>query len=100
VIPVGKHEAIIVESMRSKGLNYKIPEISEGALVYYLNASEPRRNFAYKVLGPEDRRISTSSFLLADWTMKQGESIDFKGVQITVVEAGEFGDVIEVKPSR
>ena len=99
VIPLGRHEALIIESMRSKGLNYKLPKMSEGALVYHLNASEPRRDFSYQVLGPEGRRISTSSFLLADWTMKQGESIDFKGVQISVIESGEFGDVIEVRPS-
>jgi hypothetical protein len=48
------------------------------------------------VLGVEGKKISTDPFLLADWTLKVGESLNFRGIQIEVVESGEFGDVISV----
>lgn len=96
VVPIGKYEAIVVESIRAKGLNYKIPMQSEGALVYHINTSEPRRNYAYEVLGSPDTSVSTDPFRLADWTLKSGESLKFKGIKIEVIESGEFGDVISV----
>jgi hypothetical protein len=96
VVPLGKYEALVVESMRAKGLNYKMPKQSEGALVYHVNTSEPRRNFAYEVLGVVGKTPTTSPFRLADWTLKEGESLSFKGVNIEIVESGEFGDVISV----
>lgn len=96
VVPLGEYEALVVESMRAKGLNYKLPMQSEGALVYHLNTSDPRRNYAYEVLGPADRPLSTDPFRLSDWTLKSGESLKFKGIKIQVVESGEFGDVISV----
>ena len=95
VVPLGKYEALVVESMRAKGLNYKMPELSEGALVYHINTSE-KRNYAYEVLGVADRPLTTGPFRLADWTLKSGESLKFKGIKIEVVESGEFGDVISV----
>jgi hypothetical protein len=96
VVPLGEYEALVVESMRAKGLNYKLPMQSEGALVYHLNTSDPRRNYAYEVLGPADRPLSTDPFRLYDLTLKSGESLKFKGIKIQVVESGEFGDVISV----
>jgi hypothetical protein len=96
VVPIGKYEALVVESIRAKGLNYKIPMQSEGALVYFINTSEPRRNYAYQVLRSADRPVTREPFRLADWTLKSGESLTFKGIKIEVVESGEFGDVVSV----
>jgi M6 family metalloprotease-like protein len=100
VIPLSRYEAIVVESMRARGLNYKLQQSSEGALVYHLNTSEPRRDYAYRLLSSEDRGLTYLPFRLADWPLKSGESLIFKGVQISILEAGEFGDVIEVRPSN
>ena len=100
VIPLSRYEAIVVESMRARGLNYKLTKQSEGALVYYLNTSEPRRDYAYRLLSSEDRDITSVPFRLADWPLKPGESLSFKGVKISVLEAGEFGDVIQVEAAN
>lgn len=100
VIPLGKHEALIVESMRAGGLNYKLPKSSEGALVYHLNASEPRRNYAFRLLTSDDRQLTGSRFRLENWPLKSGESLSFKGIKLSVLEAGEFGDVVQVEPTN
>ena len=96
VVPLSGSEVLVVESQRAAGLNYKLPQSSEGALVYYVNIAEKRWGYGYKVLGVEGKKISTDPFLLADWTLKNGESLNFKGIQIEVIESGEFGDVISV----
>jgi hypothetical protein len=96
VVPLSGSEVLVVESQRAAGLNYKLPQSSEGALVYYVNIAEKRQGYGYKVLGVKGKKISTDPFLLADWTLKDGESLNFKGIQIEVVESGEFGDVISV----
>ena len=100
VVPLSGSEALIVESQRAAGLNYMLPQSSEGALVYYVNTAEMKQGYGYEVLGVKGKKITTDPFLLADWTLKSGESLKFKGIQIKVVESGDFGDVIQVEPSK
>lgn len=102
VIPVSKTKAIAVESIRNYGLNFKLPEISWGALIYTVDTSELRHGFGLQVFAPEDRKFMSertpARFVGANDVLKQGDSLSILGHEITVIEAGKFGDVIQVKP--
>jgi len=100
VIPIDSTKVLVVESMRAAGFNLKIPKISEGALVYLVDISKVNKNRGMNVLRPLNRPISileTRHFALADAPLKYGESISSNGFKITVVETGDFGDVIKVE---
>ena len=104
VIPISQSRGIVIESQRSVGYNYKFPESSNGALVYVVEMKEIAHGggmpWAYGVYvqRPSSRpaQINQNGFALGDATLKQGESMVVEGVKITVVEAGDFGDVIKL----
>lgn len=100
VIPISKSKVIVVESVRAKGVNYKLAKQSEGALVYTVDASEQRHGYGMSLVMPADRVMEVESptvkFLGASAPLKLGESVTVEGYQIKVLEAGAFGDVISV----
>jgi hypothetical protein len=100
VIPVGSTKVLVVESMRAAGFNLKLPKISEGALVYLVDISKTGHGRGINVLRPASRVGSIyerRDFALSDAPLKLGESISSNGFKITVVESGDFGDVIKVE---
>jgi len=100
VIPVGSTKVLVVESMRAAGFNLKLPKISEGALVYLVDITKTGHGRGINVLRPASRVGSIyerRDFALSDAPLKLGESISSNGFKITVVESGDFGDVIKVE---
>jgi hypothetical protein len=98
VIPTGLNTGIAVESIRNVGLNSFLPKNFNGALVYSLDLTNPIYGAGINVIRPISRIADKSPFPLpGDDTLKQGESIIFKGYRIEVIEAGDFGDVIRVE---
>lgn len=99
VIPISATKVIVVESMRPAGFNFKLPIESQGALVYLINTNLKEHGEGINVLRPENRKSSiyTTSFILSDAPLKKGESINIEGYNISVIESGGFGDVIQVK---
>ena len=100
VIPVGSTKVLVVESMRAAGFNLKLPKISEGALVYLVDITKTGHGRGINVLRPASRISSIyerRDFALSDAPLKLGESISSNGFKITVVESGDFGDVIKVE---
>ena len=101
VIPLSASKVIVVESVRAKGINYKLAKQSEGALVYVVDASEIRHAYGMSLILPEGRIMEIESptvkFLGASAPLKLGESVVIEGVQIKVLEAGAFGDVVQVQ---
>lgn len=104
VIPLSGSKGIVIESQRSTGYNFKFPTDSNGALVYVIDMKEISggngRPFGYgvNVQRPTNRpaNLLQNGFYLGDATLKQGESINVEGVKISVVEAGDFGDVVQI----
>ncbi len=96
VISISESKVIVVESIRAGGLNYKLGKESEGALVYLVDTEEAGFEYGLKVLRSEQTPINTQPFVLSDATLKVGEKINFQGIEIKVVESGEFGDVVTV----
>lgn len=99
VIPVSKSKVIVIESMRSYGFNFKVPKKTNGALVYTVDTSVKKRAHGVNVIRPKSRTGShdTDPFPLWDAALKNGESMTVDGYKISVVESGDFGDVIKVE---
>ena len=104
VIKLTGTRAIVIESQRSTGYNFKMPKATNGALVYIVEMKEVANGggmpFGYGlyVQRPVNRPnvIWQNGMALGDATLKQGESIIVEGVKISVVEAGDFGDVVKI----
>lgn len=99
VIPVSSTKAIAVESQRQAGQNFKLKQESIGALVYVLDTTLNGHGQGANVIRPENRSVSVNqtSFVLSDAPLKKGESLTTNGFRISVVEAGDFGDVVKVE---
>jgi hypothetical protein len=100
VIPVDSTKVLVVESMRAAGFNLKLPKISEGALVYLVDISKTEHGRGINVLRPANRTgtiYARGDFALSDAPLKLGDSITSNGFKITVVESGDFGDVVKVE---
>jgi hypothetical protein len=101
VVPISSTKAIVVESMRVGGLNYKIPVESEGALVFVLDMNQTEHGYGMEIKLPDNRNLpsqaSRKSFFMSNAAFKSGESIVIDGVKVSVVESGTFGDVIKVE---
>lgn len=100
VVPFSSTEAIVVESVRATGMNHKLSKEEQGALVYKLDMTDLRYDFGYEVQFPDSRKWSWTRYAMGHAPLKQGESFTYKGVKITNVEWGEFGDVIKVEPAK
>ncbi len=100
VVPFSSTEALVVESVRATGLNYRLSKAEQGALVYKLDMTDLRYDFGYEVQFPDTRLWKPMKYAMGDAPLKKGETFTYKGVKITNVEWGEFGDVIKVEPVK
>lgn len=96
VIPLSKTKVIVVESVKAAGYRYKLPKSEQGALVYSVDVTITKHGEGTDVYTPNRSKPSLGSSLL-DATLKMGESVTVSGVKISVVETGDFGDVIKVE---
>jgi len=99
MVPLSSTEYLAVESIRPYGYSFKIPKCQLGALVYVASrygAGWDERTIhipaTSKKKGCPGRGISEKGALV------NGDSVSYGGVKITVVEAGDFGDVVRVEP--
>jgi hypothetical protein len=99
VIPLSNTKGIVIESRRSTGLNYLYPKASEGALVYTVDTMDSRFGFGIAVKRPANRPENHHAygFSLGDAALKKGESIQINGFNISVIDSGNFGDVVKVE---
>jgi hypothetical protein len=83
VIPLSTTEAIIVESRRAIGFDAKLSSRLDlvGAVVYTLDSKVPYRRTPVKVVE----------------VLQPGSSVLVNGYKISVIESGQFGDVIQVE---
>jgi hypothetical protein len=107
MIPLNRFEAIIVESIRASGFNYKIPTKQHGAIVYRINTAQIDENTIHGdgayIICPTNRACNKNpdpqfrGFRYATAALKLGDYVDFENIRISVVEAGDYGDVISVQ---
>lgn len=106
MIPISKTKSIAVESIRNSGFNLKLPTNMLGSLVYTIDTAilddRNRHGEGLNVLCPSNRNclipgINSQRFKLAGAALKTGDFVEVSGYKISVVESGDFGDVIKVE---
>jgi hypothetical protein len=97
VVPISTYKAIVIESIRPSGLYYKLPKSSLGALVYEINLEIQTHGLGMKLILPANRDPNKGPFFLGEATLRTGESVVSNGHRITVLESGNFGDVVKVE---
>lgn len=93
VIPLTDFTAIVVESRRNYGYD-KIGTDAEGAIVYTIDTRKPYRRSPAFIVSPSR---SKDLEWYTDSALKNGESVTTNGWKISVIESGDFGDVIKVE---
>jgi len=102
VIPVSANVVLVAESRRRLGYDALFGKESEGVFVYRIDTSASM----YK---PDSKKIVDAvrparSKPLMDWaldaSLDAGESVTSDGWKITVKEAGDFGDVVEISKAN
>jgi len=96
MIPLSKHEVLIVESRRRQGLDPNLPASAEGAVVYRVDTRVGPPANALKIVSPGSR---VSGDIRNQQALKLGESVSYGGWTIEVVDAGRFGDVVSLSKS-
>ena len=97
VIPISQTKGIVLESIRAAGLYYKISKKSEGLLPYVVDLEIVGHGLGMKLILPTNRNPNQPPFFLSQAPLRAGESVVSNGFKITVVESGNFGDVVKVE---
>ena len=97
VIPLSQTKVIVIESIRAAGMYYKWPKNTWGALTYVVDVTKEEHGQGMKLILPQNRSAGTIPYRLAEAPLRKGESIIYEGVKISIVESGDFGDVIKVE---
>lgn len=97
VIPISQTKGIVLESIRAAGLYYKISKESEGLLPYVVDLEIVGHGLGMKLILPTNRNPNQPPFFLSQAPLREGESVISNGFKITVVESGNFGDVVRVE---
>lgn len=97
VIPLSQTKVIVIESIRAAGLYYKWPKNTWGALTYVVDVSIEKHGYGMKLILPQNRSAGTIPYTFAEAPLRIGESVIYEGVKISIIESGNFGDVIKVE---
>ena len=97
VIPLSQTKVIVIESIRAAGMYYKWPKNTWGALTYVVDVTKEVHGQGMKLILPQNRSAGTLPYMLAEAPLRIGESITYEGVKISIVESGNFGDVVKVE---
>jgi len=98
VIPIKEQQAIVIESQRSTGYHFKIPKKFDGALIYKIDTSVQVNDLGALLLNTENITYDgISGMRYGDATLKLGKSYLYSGWKISVIESGDFGDVVKVE---
>jgi len=94
IIPTGIYTAIAIESRRSYGYDSFLSPRDQGVLVYTVDTRIPYKRSPMQIIAPSR---STDREWYTDSALKAGESVSTQGWKISVVESGDFGDVVKVE---
>jgi M6 family metalloprotease-like protein len=94
VIPTGTYKAIAIESRRAIGFDATLGSLSEGVIVYQIDTTIPYNLSPMKLV---PRVGSTDSVWRRDSALKVGDPLNVNGWKISVVESGNWGDVVKVE---
>jgi hypothetical protein len=99
MVPLSGSDYIAVESVRPYGYSFKIPKCQQGALVYVAHLyGQGYNEKTFHIPSPNKKKNCPGQSISEKGALTNGDSVSYGGVKITVVEAGDFGDVIKVEP--
>jgi hypothetical protein len=99
MVPLSGSDYLAVESIRPYGYSYKIPKCQQGALVYVASRyGQGWNDKTIQVPSTTPKKKCPGRGASAKGALVSGDSASYGGVKITVVEAGDFGDVVRVEP--
>lgn len=102
VIPVSSNEVIVIESRRRQGFDALLGKESEGAYIYRIDTSakmyQPDTKEGVDIIAPPRHTVIMDRWSF-DAPLKTGESVISDGWEISVIESGAFGDVVQVRPA-
>ena len=93
IIPLSDFTAVVIESRRNYGYE-DIGTDAEGVIVYTIDTRIPYRRSPAQIISPSR---STDKEWYTDSALKEGESVTSEGWKISVIESGDFGDVVKVE---
>lgn len=94
IIPTGTYTALVVESRRGYGFDSMLAKRDEGALVYRVDTRIPYKRSPMQIIQPAR---SADKEWYTDSALRLNEYVVSDGWKISVVETGDFGDVIRVE---
>ncbi len=98
IIPISEYKAIAIESIRNVGYNTQLSKEIMGALVYSIDLTNNVFGGGFNVVRPVSRLNSASTYPApGDDTLKLGDAVTINGYRISVIENGDFGDVIRIE---
>ena len=94
VIPTGKYTGIAIESRRAIGFDAMLGSLSEGVLVYQIDTTIPYNLSPMKLV---PRVGSIDNEWRRDSALQLNDSLTVQGWKISVLERGDWGDVVKVE---
>jgi hypothetical protein len=100
VIPVDSSTVLVAESRRRLGYDALAGESGEGVFIYRIDTSarmyRPDSRIIVDSVRPERATITQNDWSF-DSPLKPGEAVVSDGWEISVLESGTFGDVVQVR---
>ena len=93
IIPLSEYTAIVVEARRNYGYD-NIGTDAEGVIVYNIDTRIPYHRSPAHIVSPAR---SKDLEWYTDSALKVGESVTTNGWKISVIESGDYGDVVKVE---
>lgn len=98
IIPISEFKGIAIESIRNVGYNAQLSKELMGALIYSIDLTNNVFGGGFNVIRPISRLNSASTYPApGDSALRVGDAITINGYRISVIEAGEFGDVVRIE---
>ena len=98
VIPISEYKAIAIESIRNVGYNAQLSKELMGALIYSIDLTNDVFGGGFNVVRPISRLNSASTYPApGNSALRVGDVVIINGYRISVIEAGEFGDVVRIE---
>ena len=93
LIKISPTKVIAVESLRNTGFNFKLPECEQGVLIYTVDVTTLSQLTGK---GLDLVTGASSNAGCKTGTFKAGQSTVYDGIKISILESGDFGDVVKV----
>ena len=99
IVPISSTKYLAVESIRPYGYSFKIPKCQLGALVYVISnwGTNKEKTIQIPTKTKKDYCFNATESELG--ALVKGNTISYEGVSISILESGEFGDVVQVEPA-